>query len=123
MKRIMTAVIIIMACVSSSGAKETFKDVSVGFYLESRDNDGASFELTKAFVNGVADGYSWANIDAEGNWGKQFFCPPEHLAIERDDYLDLLDGYIEKNSSWLADETPIQPVVLKSLIERFPCKK
>jgi hypothetical protein len=122
MKQIILAIAIFMVSVSSPSAKETFKGVSVGSYIKSRDNGGASFELTKSFVNGVADGYSWANIDAEGNWGKQFFCPPEHTAVSQDNYLDMLDGYIEKNKSWLANETPIQPILIKSLIDTFPCK-
>ncbi|MBT8333843.1 MAG: hypothetical protein HKP41_17185 [Desulfobacterales bacterium] len=123
MKRILAAVVIIMACASNSGAEETFKTVSLSSYLESRDNGGASFELIKSFVNGVADGYSWANIDTEGTWGKQFFCPPEHLAVSRDDYLDILDEYIKRNKGWLADDTPIQPIMIKSLIDEFPCKR
>jgi len=123
MKRIMLAIVIIMACVNNSAAEETFKGVSVGSYLEFRNSGGAAFEMIRSFVNGVADGYSWANIDAEGNWGKQFFCPPEHMAVSQNNYLDMLDGYIEKNQSWLADETPIQPIMIKSLIDTFPCKK
>ena len=123
MKRILAAVVIIMACVSNSGAEETFKGVSLSSYLESRDTGGASFELIKSFVNGAADGYSWANIDAEGNWGKQFFCPPEHMAVSMDNYLDMLDEYIKRNKSWLADDTPIQPIMIKSLIDAFPCER
>ena len=112
-----------MLCVSNSNAEEKFKEVSVGSYLESRDYGGASFELVKSFVNGVADGYSWANIDAEGTWGKQFFCPPEHMAVSQDNYLDILDGFIERNKSWLEEDTPIQPIIIRSLIKTFPCKK
>ena len=112
-----------MLCVSNSNAEEKFKEVSVGSYLESRDYGGASFELVKSFVNGVADGYSWANINAEGTWGKQFFCPPEHMAVSQDNYLDILDGFIERNKSWLEEDTPIQPIIIRSLIKTFPCKK
>jgi hypothetical protein len=122
-KRILAAVVIIMACVSNSGAEEPFKGVSLSSYLQSKDTGGQSFELIKSFVNGVADSYGWANIDAEGNWGKQFFCPPEHMAVSRDDYLDILDDYIKRNTSWLEDDTPIQPIMIKSLIDEFPCEK
>jgi hypothetical protein len=121
--RTILAIVIIMLCVSNSNAEEKFKEVSVGSYLESRDYGGASFELVKSFVNGVADGYSWANIDAEGTWGKQFFCPPEHMAVSQDNYLDILDGFIQRNKSWLEEDTPIQPIIIRSLIETFPCKK
>ena len=122
-KRIILAIAIMMLCISTSRAEEKFKDVSVGSYLDSRDRGGTSFELIKSFVNGVADGYSWANIDAEGKWGKQFFCPPEHMAVSQDNFLDMLDEFIEKNKSWLEYDTPVQPMIIRSLIDTFPCKK
>ena len=122
MKQIIMVVAVILAFVGSSGAKETFKGLSVGSYLKSRETGDASFEMTKSFINGVADGYGWANIDAEANWDKQFFCPPEHLAVFQDNYLEILDAYIEKNKSWLAEDTPIQPVMMRSLIETYPCE-
>jgi hypothetical protein len=117
------AIAISLICVSSLIAETTALDVSVGTYIKERDNGGISFTLNEFFIFGVAEGFSWATINSEANEGKRLFCPPEHMAVSQNDYLYIFNRYRDENKSWIADDTPIQPIIIKSIIAAFPCNR
>ena len=76
---------------------------------------------SRTFRSEYAEGFSWATINSEANEGKRLFCPPEYKAVSQNDYLYIFNRYIDENKSWIADETSIQPIIIKSLIAAFPC--
>ena len=121
MKQVIFAIAIILICASSLNAETPTLGVSVGSYIKIRDHGGVSVTLIENFIYGVAEGFSWATINSEANEGKRLFCPPEYKAVSQNDYLYIFNRYIDENKSWIADETSIQPIIIKSLIAAFPC--
>jgi len=48
-------------------------------------------------------------------------CGRESKAASQNDYLYRVNRYIDENKSWIYDEPPMQPIIIKSLITAFPC--
>lgn len=81
-----------------------------------------------AYLNGVGAGYSWANAYAEvGQHTAVMYCQPARLALNGDNYKQILDAKIAKSFSPLTPaqkrEHVIEFTLLLGLIDTFPCGK
>lgn len=92
-------------------------ELTVGQYKKA----GRNLEIVKTYVAGLGSGYSWANVMLETRSGAQLhlYCPPNKLAINGENYLDILDNHIKRRSP--SDDVPIELILLQGLMETFPC--
>ena len=74
-------------------------------------------EVYKIYIDGLGTGYSWANTRLEAGKRKKFFCQPENLVLEADNYVRILNDGIKT-----ADTGLIELTLLNQLTRTFPCK-
>lgn len=75
--------------------------------------------LISLIVEGIGNGILTANMELKS----QIFCPPLDMAINRDNYVRIMDDEIlrlKEKKSDLSD-LPLSIVLLWGLIETFPC--
>jgi hypothetical protein len=115
MKKPFLVGLVILILVSPVGA-----DVTVKLYMQ-----GKNSELLKNYIAGVGTGLSWANIYSFKEFQKGLYCPPKKLALNTDNYRDILHGEIEylKKHGTLDDDTFIEMLLIQGLIRTFPCNK
>jgi hypothetical protein len=76
------------------------------------------------YIKGVGMGYACANVDNKINGLPPLYCPPVNLGVTVENYLDIIDRYIERHKN-IKGENPesfIELLLLKGLKETFPCK-
>ena len=86
----------------------------------------ASVWLGEGVCRGVGErGFSSANVFGEVKNKARLYCPPEKLALDGHNYLDILDGEIKAQSSRLTaaelEEQPLGDMLVMGLIKTFPC--
>jgi len=107
------AFIVTLCIVSLADAEISIKDY----------DEVKNAEWFKIYINGVGIGITWANI-AVTDKGQPLYCPPKKLALGAEDYLRIVQDSIEKNKT-LKEKMPTYPIeilLLRGLIEKFPCK-
>ncbi len=108
---------------SSADATPTKK-----FYLENKDrSDTMMKERLKLYIDGMGEGISWANNLIKQLYGKKLYCQPENLALNADNYLDILDRQLKKEQKRIKslgwkDKTVLALFLLDGLQETFPCE-
>jgi hypothetical protein len=84
-----------------------------------------SIESIENYIDGVGNGFLWANSALQADNKEPLFCTPD-LTLNEDNYLALLDRQIKDGmptkASW-KDEDPIEIILLRALQRTFPCKK
>jgi hypothetical protein len=92
-------------------------------YQVARKED--SLESMENYINGVGNGFLWANSALQAVNKEPLFCNPE-LTLNEDNYLALLDRQIRDGTptktKW-HDDDPIEIILLRALQRTFPCKK
>lgn len=76
-------------------------------------------DLTKIYIAGVGQGYSWSTTIAEEKWRKTFYCPPSKIALNGDNYLAILDKAIEQGD--YESSYPVELILYWGLVDAFPC--
>lgn len=88
------------------------------------------YETTKdvkemqTYLTGVGKGYFWANVHLIVRQLPPLYCPPEKLAVNARNYVEILDDYLSKPGmkSNLASDRNVEEILLYALQEVFPCK-
>jgi hypothetical protein len=92
-------------------------------YQAARKED--SMESIVNYINGIGNGYLWANSALAAESKEPLFCNPE-LTLNEDNYLALLDRQIKDGTptktKW-RDDDPIEIILLRALQRTFPCRK
>ena len=92
-------------------------------YQVARKED--SLETVESYINGVGNGFLWANSALQAANKEPLFCNPE-LTLNEDNYMALLDRQIKDGTptktKW-RDDDPIEIILLRALQRTFPCKK
>ncbi len=92
-------------------------------YQAARKED--SLESMENYINGVGNGFLWANSALQAANKEPLFCNPE-LTLNEDNYLALLDRQIKDGTptktKW-HDDDPIEIILLRAMQRTFPCKK
>ena len=78
----------------------------------------------KDYINGVGNGYAFANLMAERDSSffrkSKFFCSPDNLELTLEIYQSIIDKYLIE--SMLMYKKPMIEVVLyDGLVKTFPC--
>lgn len=73
-------------------------------------------------VGSAGDAFMWANTALKTRGDQPLFCPPEKLAIKNEQYLDILQRYVQDRPSVGTDSSAVFPyALLRALVEVFPC--
>jgi len=84
-------------------------------------SDAAVIATTRAFINGLGVGIGWANTDSK----VKLFCQPGKLALEVQNFIDIINSEIETASTFMPqeslDKSFIGLVLLRGLEDTFPC--
>jgi len=82
-------------------------------------------EIFKSYILGVGVGIEWANTELSIQGQSPLYCAPGKLAITTENFLQILQDYIEKKTEIiksLGPDLPIGLLLLKALQDAFPCK-
>lgn len=90
-------------------------------YLVARH--ASNWEGTRLWVLGLGEGYMHANTKLKHRRQAPFYCQPPRLAMTADNYVRILDDYIEEQPK-AADlsKITISLMMLEALEASFPCK-
>jgi hypothetical protein len=90
-------------------------------YRERKARGGVDAGHMHIYLTGVANGFVWMNAELASKKRPQFFCPPEDRDIDLEDYVRQIDEVLTWHP-WSAD-TSIEPLLLRVIQRRFPCRK
>ena len=80
--------------------------------------DSKSF---KSYIGAVGVGINWANSRLSVIEGRSIYCAPDKLSINTENYLRILQAYIEKNEELIEPNMAVENFLLEGLIDTFPC--
>ncbi len=81
---------------------------------------GSDEQVIQAFLQGAGVGIGWANSMLEDRKQMPLYCPPETLALQGDNFIDILNKQVEADKTFL--NIPLGAVLLIGLMNTFPCK-
>ena len=79
----------------------------------------ANEKSAQLIVSGTADGISWSNSYMSTIKKQPMYCPPQKLAINIQQYMDILRRHVQRDPSNGYD--PIGFGLFEALLETFPC--
>lgn len=82
-----------------------------------------SREVLKIHINGVGDGYSWSNGILNQRGDQAFYCPPSKIALNAENFIDIIDAQIVKLKKSGKVEIPVELILYFGLVDSFPCSK
>jgi hypothetical protein len=83
----------------------------------------ADRRMLEIHMAGLGTGIAWANAQAE-RFKTPLYCPPGKLAIQTENYIDIINRKIKESSERIPashDHTPIVMLLLDGLMKTFPC--
>jgi len=92
-------------------------EYTVKQFRELKENPAFQF-----YILGVGTGFKWANAHLKNEKRPQLFCEPDKLALNGENFMDLLTGYIEHYKPVIKDDWTVELMLLRALEEAFPCK-
>lgn len=57
--------------------------------------DGPMAHFTQVYIQGLGEGFMWANANAKANGKPQMFCAPEQLVLTIENYIDIINQHIQ----------------------------
>jgi hypothetical protein len=105
--------VFIQLCASSANAEFTVREYKVM----------KRTELFKEYITGVGRGIYWTNLQLQQTANPPLYCQPIKLSLSADNYLDIIDRYIAENKDKIKPESFIEFILLKGMIDTFPCTK
>ncbi|HLE93084.1 MAG TPA: hypothetical protein VI543_00690 [Sulfuricaulis sp.] len=81
-------------------------------------------EVFLVHINGIGEGYSFANAWLAGDHRPMIYCEPKS-GLKAEDYLLILKREMnnKKSISTMPPDTPLEGILLQGLINNFPCKQ
>jgi len=82
------------------------------------------------YIQGIGDGFAWANAELQISDHQRLYCVPEKLAVTSENYQQLIASFLPRLTrkvhwplhNWQSvDEVPVGFVLLEALIDAFPC--
>jgi hypothetical protein len=90
-----------------------------GYILETIRAGGSVEQSVTVYINGLENGYGWANATLSNNGEVPLYCQPSRLALSQDQIVDILRRFVEANPNLREMQTGL--VLLMALQEMFPC--
>lgn len=74
------------------------------------------------YIDGLSTGAMWANVNADIE-GHPLYCPPLYLAIEREQYISILDHYVadQIHRTPTSRQDDIGMLMIGALKSALPC--
>ena len=109
----MKAILVMVFFLISQGA---YSDIRVKVYDQMTEYQKAGLG---DYIHGVGVGISWTKL-----YASKLFCPPENLAVTRENYLQILKARIDKirGNEQFYENTYVELELINGLIDTFPCK-
>lgn len=113
-----------------TGLTTTLSAMDVKTYREIyKEGSTLSRQVCDTYLRGVGEGFSWANIGLRNSKPPlpPLFCAPEKIALQPENYRDLIDSWIAgkfrtpPTSKAELDVLPVEAILLDALQETFPC--
>ena len=83
---------------------------------------GKDRDSTFNYINGVGEGFGWYSTFLVLEGETALYCPPKGI-IKATDYVNILNEGLITYQGMTAKVKNVEPILLYSLIEKFPCKK
>ena len=94
--------------------------MTVSEYQSTKLSDKEEMEW---YVAGLGNGFAFSNTKLESIHQKRMYCPPSTLKIGIPD----LEGFIQKGIDEIgakeSKDIQIEPLLLRQLIQAYPCKR
>ena len=116
MKKILFIFAIMLFIIITSATSLWAYKNDVKYYLQNKND-----LVLKTYINGVGEGYGWANVENGSAKNPLIYCQPAKLALSGLNYIDIIDRELEAFNYPM--DTPIEFVLLMGLKRTFPCKK
>lgn len=95
-------------------ASEARAELSVKDFIIIKDTSYFSY-----YINGIYQGLRLANSSLSASNRKMFFCIPDTVNVDTNQLGSLIEDTI--NAHQLAPDAQVEPILLMSLQETFPC--
>ena len=95
-------------------AREAHAELTVKEFIIIKDTSYFSY-----YLNGIYQGLRLANSSLSASNRKMFFCIPDTITMDTHQLSSLIEDTI--NAHQLPPDAQIEPIVLMSLRETFPC--
>ncbi len=86
---------------------------------------GCASNNIKIYIDGVGAGFSWANAELERTGRPPLYCDPIKMPLQAENYLQILQDYIQKNKELIercGSDCPVEMLLLHGLIETLSCE-
>ena len=103
-------------------ANPAMATISVKQYIDSKRAGGPDWQTVTFYVSGLGHGMMVANTMLAVNHKQQLFCSPAMLALDAQNYLDIIDKKLGGVGSHVADSVDIAIVLEAGIVDTFPCK-
>lgn len=81
--------------------------------------------VAKVYIQGIGDGFTWANAILQKNGKTPLYCQPVKLGLGKDNYVAMIDEQIKALSAGVPEaqlnEFDVGLLLLDALREDFPC--
>ena len=111
---------VVLACAACAPAHADMKLEDYRPY----ENTGALPDSVKSYVDGLGEGYVWANALLATRDEPKIFCTPE-FGPPDGDFVSLLNAQIASHAGMTRpydDDARLAMILLDALINAFPCK-
>ncbi|TCQ79971.1 hypothetical protein EDF68_10316 [Ochrobactrum sp. BH3] len=78
-------------------------------------------KMRMLYITGMGEGFMWSSAAVKNNYDK-IYCPPQHIGLNGDQYVAVLDGFVKRHPEMEADKMEIGHLMYTALQESFPCK-
>ena len=103
-------------------ANPAMATISVKQYMDSKRVGGPDWQTVTFYVSGLGHGLMVANTMLAVNHEQQLFCSPAMLALDAQNYLDIIDKKLDGLGPHAADSVDIAIVLEAGIVDTFPCK-
>jgi hypothetical protein len=93
-------------------------EIEVKDYKEAKKTGGTAWTFMETYVLGVGRGLTWANVSIKDK-SNRLFCPPGKLGLGMDNYVNILDSFIDKHK--ISNTDAIEMLLEFGMEETFPC--
>jgi len=109
----------VISCLLLSTAANA--EYSVKEYREMRaKKDDIAWAVFRNYINGVGTGYQWANEFVAADHKARYFCQPQRLSMNADNYISIIDGMLMDMSN-VPETQDVELLLWHGLRKTFPC--
>ena len=123
MKKLAIIMFAALVIIILTGNIKAQAEPTVKHYLKTiKDKNTTEYFVLNWVVYGIGVGLAWANTDLESREEKKIYCQPSKLALGAENYISIIDRYLEKYPYFTEkDDWHVGMILKEGLKETFPC--